>query len=291
MRNKLKKRRKRLYLFIYIFCIIIIIISLIYILNNKRLEYENIREKALLSTIDLNKIENNIIEENGLENEIINEMVNKEINEEKIAREEVIKETERMLKVKELKKDNPDIVGWIEIGGTNINYPVLQGEDDYYYLTHNYKKEKMKNGAIFLTSKYDWNIPNNNYIIYGHNKMSSDQMFSDLLKYADEEFYNNHPIIRLTTEEEDKEYKIISVFKSRVYYKSEKNVFRYYNFINSESEEKYNSFINNAKKVSLYNIEETPKFGQQLLTLITCSYHTEDGRFVVIASEKNLENL
>ena len=52
MRNKLKKRRKRLYLFIYIFCIIIIIISLIYILNNKRLEYEYIREKALLSSID-----------------------------------------------------------------------------------------------------------------------------------------------------------------------------------------------------------------------------------------------
>ena len=280
MRKKLKKHRKRLYLFIYIFCTIIVILSLIYILNDKRLEYEDIKEKALLSTVDLNKIENKIFTENVVENELITG--------DALVKEKVIQETERMLKVKELKKENPDIIGWIEIEETNINYPVLQGEDDDYYLTHNYKREKTKNGAIFLTSKYNWNISNNNYIIYGHNKMSSDQMFSDLLKYADEEFYNNHPIIRFTTEEDDKEYNIISVFKARVYYKSEKNVFRYYNFINYESEEEYNSFINEAKKVSLYNIEETPKFGQELLTLITCSYHTEDGRFVVIASEKNL---
>lgn len=280
MRKKLKKRRKRIYLFIYIFCTIIVILSLIYILNDKRLEYEDIKEKALLSTVDLNKIENKIFTENVIENELITG--------DALVKEKVIQETERVLKVKELKKENPDIIGWIEIEETNINYPVLQGEDDDYYLTHNYKKEKTKNGAIFLTSKYNWNISNNNYIIYGHNKMSSDQMFSDLLKYADEEFYNNHPIIRFTTEEDDKEYNIISVFKARVYYKSEKNVFRYYNFINYESEEEYNSFINEAKKVSLYNIEETPKFGQELLTLITCSYHTEDGRFVVIASEKNL---
>ncbi len=280
MRKKLKKHRKRLYLFIYIFCTIIVILSLIYILNDKRLEYEDIKEKALLSTVDLNKIENKIFTENVVENELITG--------DALVKEKVIQETERMLKVKELKKENPDIIGWIEIEETNINYPVLQGEDDDYYLTHNYKREKTKNGAIFLTSKYNWNISNNNYIIYGHNKMSSDQMFSDLLKYADEEFYNNHSIIRFTTEEDDKEYNIISVFKARVYYKSEKNVFRYYNFINYESEEEYNSFINEAKKVSLYNIEETPKFGQELLTLITCSYHTEDGRFVVIASEKNL---
>ena len=280
MRKKLKKRRKRIYLFIYIFCTIIVILSLIYILNDKRLEYEDIKEKALLSTVDLNKIENKIFTENVIENELITG--------DALVKEKVIHETERVLTVKELKKETPDIIGWIEIEETNINYPVLQGEDDDYYLTHNYKKEKTKNGAIFLTSKYNWNISNNNYIIYGHNKMSSDQMFSDLLKYADEEFYNNHPIIRFTTEEDDKEYNIISVFKARVYYKSEKNVFRYYNFINYESEEEYNSFINEAKKVSLYNIEETPKFGQELLTLITCSYHTEDGRFVVIASEKNL---
>ena len=278
------KKRFKLYIFIYVFCIIIIIISLMYILKNKKLEYENAKERALLSTINLNKIENNT-----LENELVNEVTNEELNEEAVIEEMKVQETERMLKVKELKKENSDIIGWIEIEGTSINYPVLQGEDDEYYLTHNYKNEKTKNGAIFLTSKYNWEISSNNYIIYGHNKMSSDQMFSDLLKYADEEFYENHPIIRLTTEKEDKEYNIISAFKARVYYKSEKNVFRYYNFINSESDEEYNNFVDEAKKASLYHIDEIPEYGQQLLTLITCSYHTEDGRFVVIASEKNVE--
>lgn len=281
------KKRFKLYIFIYVFCIIIIIISLMYILKNKKLEYENAKERALLSTIDLNSLNNNM-EEDTLVNEIKSEIVNN-VEQEAVA-EEKVQETERMLKVKELKKENSDIIGWIEIEGTSINYPVLQGEDDEYYLTHNYKNEKTKNGAIFLTSKYNWEIPSNNYIIYGHNKMSSDQMFSDLLKYADEDFYENHPIIRLTTEKEDKEYNIISAFKARVYYKSEKNVFRYYNFINSESEEEYNNFVDEAKKASLYHIDEIPEYGQQLLTLITCSYHTEDGRFVVIASEKNVEN-
>ena len=281
------KKRFKLYIFLYILCIIIIILSLIYILNNKRLEYENIKERALLSTIDLKSLNNNV-EEDALVNEIKSEIANNVEQEAGVVEE--TKETERMLKVRELKKENPDIVGWIEIEDTNINYPVLQGDDDDYYLTHNYKKEKAKNGAIFLTSKYNWEIPSNNYIIYGHNKMTSDQMFSDLLKYADKDFFNNHLVIRFTTENDDKEYNIISAFKARVYYKSEKNVFRYYNFINSESEEEYNNFVTEAKRASLHNTNETPEFGQQLLTLITCSYHIDDGRFVVIASEKALEN-
>ena len=210
------KKRFKLYIFLYILCIIIIILSLIYILNNKRLEYENVKERALLSTIDLKSLNNNV-EEDALVNEIKSEIANNVEQEAGVKKE--TQETDRMLKVRELKKENPDIVGWIEIEGTNINYPVLQGNDDDYYLTHNYKKEKAKNGAIFLTSKYNWEIPSNNYIIYGDNKMTSDQRFSDLLKYADKDFFNNHLVIRFTTENDDKEYNIISAFKARVYYK------------------------------------------------------------------------
>ena len=74
-----------------------------------------------------------------------------------------------MLKVKELKEENQDIVGWLEIEDTNINYPVLQGKDNEYYMTHNYKKQKSKNGSIFLDKDYDWNIKGNNLLMYGHN--------------------------------------------------------------------------------------------------------------------------
>ena len=193
--------------------------------------------------------------------------------------------TERMLKVKKLQEENTDIVGWIEIEGTNINYPVLQGEDNAYYLNHNYKKETSQKGSIFLTKDYDWNLPSTNLLIYGHNIMNG-QMFQDLLKYADEEFYKDHPLIRFTTQNEDKEYEIISAFKSRVFYKLEQNVFRYYDFVNAQNEEEYNEFVKNAKEASLYDIETTAEYGDQLITLVTCSYHTEDGRLVVIGKEK-----
>ena len=190
---------------------------------------------------------------------------------------------ERIEKVKELQKENSDIIGWLEIENSDISYPVLQGEDNEYYMTHNYKKEYSKDGSLFLDKDYDWNLPSTNLLIYGHNNMSSDEMFSKLLDYKEESYYKDHKIIRLTTDKEDAEYEIISAFLSRVYYKSEKNVFRYYYFINAENEKEFNDFVNNAKKESLYDTGVTAKYGDKLLTLSTCSYHTTDGRFAVVA--------
>lgn len=192
--------------------------------------------------------------------------------------------TERMLQLEELKKDNEEIIGYLEIEGTNINYPVCQSTDNDYYIRHNYKKEYSKDGAIFLDKDYDWNIPSSNLLLYGHNNKNG-TMFQNLLEYAKEDFYKEHTKIKFTTNKEESIYEIISVFYSRVYYKSEQNVFRYYYFVNAENEEEYNEFVNNAKKSSIYNIETTAKYGDQLLTLSTCEYSQEDGRFVVVAKK------
>lgn len=196
-------------------------------------------------------------------------------------------ETERVKLLKELQKENSDIVAWIEIEDSKINYPVLQGEDNEYYMTHTYKKEYSKDGSLFLDKDYDWSKPSTNLLIYGHNNIGSKEMFVDLMKYEDEEYYNNHKNIRFTTAKEDAEYEIIAVFKSRVYYKSEKDVFRYYFFIDAENEQEFNEYVQNSKEASLYNIEATAKYGDQLLTLSTCSYHTEDGRLAVVARKIN----
>lgn len=185
-------------------------------------------------------------------------------------------ETERVKKLKELQKENSDIIAWIEIENSKINYPVLQGEDNSFYMTHDYKKEYSKDGSLFLDKDYDWSIPSSNLLIYGHNNRGSTEMFADLMKYKEEEHYNNNKTIRFTTAKEDAEYEIIAVFLSRVYYKSEKDVFRYYFFINAENEQEFNEYVENSKKASLYNIDATAKYGDQLLTLSTCSYHTED---------------
>ena len=192
--------------------------------------------------------------------------------------------TERMLQVEELTKENQDIVGWIEIEGTNINYPVVQGTDNQYYMKHAYNKENSKDGSIFLDKSYDWNIPSSNLLLYGHNNKNG-TMFQNLLKYKDESSYKEHPNIRFTTINDDCQYEIISAFLSKVYYQDEQNVFRYYYFINAESEEEYNDYIEESKRASLYDIGKTAVFKNNDKIILVLENHTEDGRFVVVAKK------
>lgn len=192
--------------------------------------------------------------------------------------------TERMLQLEELQKENNEIIGWLEIEGTTINYPVCQTNNNDYYLNHNYKKENSSLGSLFLDKDFDLVNGSTNYLIYGH-RTTTGLMFEDLIKYSNEDFYKEHTKIRFTTATEDATYEIISVFYSRVYYKSEKNVFRYYYFVNAKDELEYNDFVTNAKKASIYNIETSASYGDQLLTLSTCEYSQEDGRFAVVAKK------
>lgn len=194
--------------------------------------------------------------------------------------------TEKMLQLEELQKENNEIIGWLEIEDTNINLPVCQTTDNDFYLTHNYKKEKSKGGSLFLDKNFDLINGSSNYLIYGH-RNTQGLMFEDLLKYSKEDFYNNHKTIKFTTNKDDSVYEIMSVFYSRVYYKKEKDVFRYYNFVNANNEEEYNDFVNNCKKSSIYDTGVTANYGDQLLTLSTCEYSQEDGRFVVVAKKVN----
>lgn len=258
-KEKHSKKTNRLTKIIFIFFIIIFVCGIVYL---------------TYYLYDRNK--------NNKDNEeILNDI---EIDESKITETK----TERMLQLEELQKENEEIIGWLEIEGTNINYPVLQASDNDYYLTHNYKKEKASTGSIFLDKDFDLINGSSNYLIYGHRNKSG-LMFEDLMKYAKEDFYKEHTKIRFTTNKDDSIYEILSVFYSRVYYKSEQNVFRYYYFVNANNEQEYNDFVNNAKKVSLYDTGVTAEYGDQLLTLSTCEYSQEDGRFVVVC--KKIENV
>lgn len=197
------------------------------------------------------------------------------------------KKTERMLQVIELQKENPEVVGWLEIEGTNISYPVCQADNNDYYLTHSYKKEKVTGGSPFLDKDYDFTIPSSNLLIYGHRNKKG-LIFEDLIKYQDEQFYKEHKLIRFTTATEDTTYEVMSVFNSRVYYQDETNVFRYYYFVNAENKAEYDEFVENCKKASLYDTGVTAEYGDQLLTLSTCEYSQDDGRFAVVA--RKVEN-
>ena len=276
-------KKKILNRMIYLILILLIILSSAYIVKSFVSKIEATKEKELLNSVTVDEVTENKGENIGnseKNGQNVGEKSKEENNKEK--QQDSLK---RIAQVKKLQEEYKNIIGWIEIKDTNISYPVVQGKDNEFYLTHDYKGDKAERGAIFLDSNYNWDISGNNFMIYGH-YMLNDEMFTDLTKYVKEDFYKKHPIIRFTTENKDAEYDIIAVFRSKVYNKSDKNVFKYYQFINSESEKEYNNFIKNIKEESLYEIEETAKYGEQLITLTTCSYHTEDGRFVVVGRKK-----
>lgn len=279
----MKKMTKEKKIICSIFIILFIILTIlgIYFLYLYILKKDSENAKIFISDSA-----NNVINENGKFNISDNINESTDVVDEKVQESNVIYDSERINKVKDLQTQNSDIVGWLEISDTNISYPILQGIDNSYYMTHNYKKRKSKNGSLFLDKDYNWNKPSTNLLIYGHNNRGTNEMFVELLKYKDESFYKEHPTIRFTTEKEDGIYEIISVFLSRVYYKRETDVFRYYYFIDANNKEEFDYYVSECKKASLYNIEETAEYGDQLITLSTCEYSQEDGRFVVVARKQ-----
>ena len=178
---------------------------------------------------------------------------------------------------------NSDLVGWISIPGTRIDYPVMQSsqEEPDYYLKHDFDKNDDLNGTLFIDARNDYINRDTNIIIYGHN-MKSGMMFGELKKYLDEDFYNAHKTIEFNTLYERGVYEVIEVGLSEVQYQDE-NVFRYYNFLNADSEEEYQEYLNNVAQLSVYGTEIDSTYGDQLLTLSTCNNYTQDGRMFILA--------
>ena len=251
-----KHARKSKKIYIMIPLIIILIILLSYVFYNL---YINMRDRNI---------------NQSLQNDIANDLGENAL----VAQNEIVN------KVKELKTENEDVKAWIKIYDTNINYPVVQATDNDYYLYRNYKKEKSNYGSIFIDKSSNIEDVNSNIIMYGHN-MKDGSMFKDLLKYENEEYYNQHKYIEFVTDKNTSKYEIIVAFKSRIFYKKEENVFRYYTCTDLSNEEDYNDYISNCKKIALYDTGVSANYGEQIITLITCDYSTENGRMVVVAKK------
>lgn len=204
--------------------------------------------------------------------ELENIVTTNETNEEKEQQEDNVN-------LNKLYKINNDIVGWLKIENTNINYPVMQTKDrPDYYLRKNFYKEYSVFGTPYIDENCD--IENgNNLIIYGHH-INGNKMFGELENYKNEEYYNKHKFIKFYTLNEKAEYEIISVFKTTVY--NDKG-FKYYQYYNLEDEREFETFINKCKELSLYDTQKIAKYEEKLLTLSTCEYSQNNGRLVVVA--------
>lgn len=183
---------------------------------------------------------------------------------------------------RELARENPDLVGWLKIDGTKINYPVMATPTDpQFYLRRNFQKNYDYSGTPFLDYRCDAGLPSTNLVIYGH-CMKNGGMFGQLEQYKEKEFFTEHPIIQFDTLYERRTYEIAAVILTQVPADGEEG-FRYYDFIQAQSQEEFDGFIRSLRETDLYETGITPQYGDELITLSTCSYHTQDGRLAVIA--------
>ena len=195
-----------------------------------------------------------------------------------IVEENIENQEERKIDINKLYEENKDIVGWLKIDNTTINYPIMQNiNDPNYYLHRDFYKNYSSYGTPYMAKQC--NLNSDNIVIYGHH-MKNNKMFGELEKYKSKDFYNNHKIITFTTLEKEYSYEIFAVFKTTVY---TKNTFRYYENINFENKKMYNDFINICKDKSLYQTGIEIKDKEKLITLSTCEYSNKNSRLVIVA--------
>lgn len=176
---------------------------------------------------------------------------------------------------------NKKLIGWVKIADTNIDYPVMQTSDNEYYLTHDFDQNKDKNGCIFMDKDCNVIDRSTNLIIYGHD-MKSGAMFGHLDKYTDESFFKEHQTFQFDTIYEKGTYQVVYVFQAKVLAEDE-IAFKYYQFIDANSEEEFLSDMAEMAAMSLYDTGVTPPYGSELVTLSTCdTSQGAEGRFVVV---------
>ncbi len=184
----------------------------------------------------------------------------------------------------ELYSQNSDLIAWINIPDTNINYPVMQTKDDPdYYLHKGFDKEYSDYGCPYVAENCDVDRPSDNIIVYGHN-MIAGVMFAQLEKFEDKEFWSEHKEFSFYTLHEKRKYEIFAVFKTTVYGENE-DEFEYYQFVDSRNKEDFNSYVDKCKALSLYDTDVEVKYGDKLITLSTCEYSGENSRLVVVAKQ------
>ena len=182
-------------------------------------------------------------------------------------------------KYRPLQEQNSDMVGWIFIEGTEINYPVMQTRNNPdYYLKHSFDKTWSDYGVPYVDEACTVGI-SNNLVIYGHN-MKNGSMFSGIVQYKSKEFFEEHPIICFDTVDEPGQYQVIAAFR----YNTNNETFKY-NERSDMDEAEFAEYVASCKSRSIYDAGVAAEYGDMLITLSTCEYTYTNGRFVVVAKK------
>lgn len=182
--------------------------------------------------------------------------------------------------LKEIYALNHDLVGWLYIDGTNIDYPVVQHWNREYYLRRDFYGKDNANGQIILDTGCDPYTPSYNLVISGHH-MNSGAMFGKLQQYKDAEFWRAHKVVEFDTLMERKRYVVFAAFYSADYDENEEG-FRY--SVNIQYKRDADEWLKEIHAYQIYYTGIEAEFGDEFITLTTCDHsRRDDGRFVVVA--------
>ena len=186
-------------------------------------------------------------------------------------------------RLQEQYEKNPDLAGWLTVPGTRIDYPVMYSPDEpERYLHANFEVSYSFAGLPFLDAACD--PERGNRIIYAHNMLDG-SMFRTLLKYQQKDFWQRNPVISFSTLYEEQEYEVVAAFYDKVYKKTDTN-FKFYQFYDTSDQSRFDEAMAYYREHTLYDTGVTAQCGDELITLVTCAYQTENGRFVVVARKK-----
>ncbi|MDD3866199.1 MAG: class B sortase [Eubacteriales bacterium] len=182
--------------------------------------------------------------------------------------------TEIQPQFRELLEINDDVIGWIIIPGTMIDYPVVQGDDNKWYLDHDLYGEEDKAGTVFMDYRMTLDGKDRHQILYGHH-LRQGTMFTDLMKYKNADFFQKNRRIILDRLDGREVWEIFSVYVTSVDF--------YYIETRFSDDQAWLDFIKTIQDRSMHDTSVELSAGDQVLTLSTCTYEFDNARFAVHA--------
>lgn len=260
-------------------------------------KYEIIRKSALLCSIIVLVVAVGMIfgefSKNSEDLEIKSELIEMR-GEVKIDEADYVKIKEKVPTILDeyvsLYKRNSDIVGWINIEGTAVDYPILQTDDNNFYLDNNFDKEYSRSGSIFADHRASITPESRsaNIVLYGHN-MASGEFFASIMNYKAYndrlDYYSAHPVINMDTIYEKGKYKIFAAMTTNVD-EEDGEVFKYFKIHEFKTKGEFNDYVGKVLDRSMfYNPDVDVTYGDEIITLSTCDFSmgSADLRFVVFA--------
>ncbi len=179
--------------------------------------------------------------------------------------------------------ENEDTIGWLKIDGTDIDHVVMFVENDNEkYLHRDFYGNDSYRGCLFVDGRCDVQT-SDNVIIYGHH-MKDGSMFGALVDYRDREFYESHRYIQFDTIYEKQRYEVVAAIETALLPEGAEG-FRYYEYTDENDAQSFNEYVQFIEQNKLYDTGVELHPGDKLITLSTCAYHTDDGRFIVVAKK------